>query len=161
SDWAAYLLSAFNAAIGLGCTYFIALRFVSERRAMAVLLCLVATPIYFCLAGRFNANTVLLSLWPATTLFALRSQESGRITDGIITGLLAAACLMSKYNSALFLITLFLAMPLRSSRAVWYSRAAFACYTCCAAALLPHLLWLQAHDYLPFAYFQQTTARPF
>ena len=35
SDWAAYLLSALNAAIGLGCTYLIALRFVPERQAMA------------------------------------------------------------------------------------------------------------------------------
>ena len=161
SDWAAYLLSALNAAIGLGCTYLIALRFVSEQKAMAAVLCLIATPIYFCLASRFNANTMLLSLWPATTLFALRSQESDRVADGIATGLLAAACLLSKYNSALFLAALFLALPLRSSSAVWYSRSAIACYVVSAAALMPHLIWLRAHNYLPFAYFQETTSRPF
>ena len=82
SDWAAYLLGATNSAIGLGCTYLIARRFVSERQAMAALLCLMATPIYFCLANRYNANTALLSLWPATVLFALRAQESARIVDG-------------------------------------------------------------------------------
>ena len=161
SDWAAYLLSALNAAIGLGCTYLIALRFVSERKAMAAVLCLIATPIYFCLASRFNANTVLLSLWPATTLFALRAQESDRVADGIVTGLLAAACLLSKYNSALFLAALFFALPLRGSSAAWYSRSAIACYVVSVAALLPHLIWLRAHNYLPFAYFQETTSRPF
>jgi hypothetical protein len=161
SDWAAYLLSALNAAIGLGCTYLIALRFVPERQAMAAILCLIATPIYFCLASRFNANTVLLSLWPATTLFALRSQESDRVADGVVTGLLAAACLLSKYNSALFLTALFFALPLRGSGAVWYSRSAISCYLVSVAAVAPHLIWLRAHNYLPFAYFQETTSRPF
>lgn len=161
SDWAAYLLSALNSAVGLGCTYLVALRFVSRPQAMAALFCLVATPIYFCLASRFNANTALLSLWPATTLFALRVQEADRVRDGIVAGLLAAACLLSKYVSVLFLATLFFALPLRSSRAVWRSRSAIAGYFALALAVLPHLIWLHTHGYPPFTYIQVTTSRSF
>jgi len=160
SDWAAYLLSALNSAIGLGCTYLIALRFVSRPQAMAALLCLIASPIYFCLASRFNANTVLISLWPATTLFALRAQEADRVSDGIATGLLAAACLLSKYVSVLFLPVLFFALPLRGTPAVWRSRSAIASYVALALAVLPHLIWLHTHDYQPFTYVQQSTYRP-
>jgi hypothetical protein len=161
SDWAAYLLSGSNAAIGLACTYLIALRLVSERQAMATLLCLMATPVYFCLANRFNANTVLLSLWPATTLFAMRAQASDRIADGVMAGILAAACVLSKYTSVLFLATLLLALPLRSSRAVWVSRSAIAAYASFVLAAAPHALWLYKSGSLPFVYLQVTTARPF
>ena len=68
---------------------------------------------------------------------------------------------MSKYNSVLFLAVLFLALPLRSSVTVWRSQSAIASYIVFAITLLPHLLWLHTHDYLPFTYIRITTARPF
>ena len=51
---------------------------------------LMLSTTYVCFAQRFNANTVLISLWPAAALAVLRGLERNRIADGILAGLLVA-----------------------------------------------------------------------
>jgi hypothetical protein len=161
TDWAAYLLSSVNSAVGLACSWLIARRYMSAERATCTMLCLMLTPMDLCFAQRFNANTVLLSLWPATTLAALRLVDRRRLADGVLAGLLIGLCLLSKYQSVLFLAPLALSVYLTSDAAPYLSRAAFVCYTVAAATILPHALWLTRHDFLPLVYAEVTTGRPF
>jgi hypothetical protein len=160
-DWAAYLLASVNAAIGLACTWCIGRRFLSAERATGAMLCLMLTATYVCLAQRFNANTILISLWPATALAVLRGIERNRLVDGALAGLLATFSLLSKYTSALFLLELFAFVYfMKGSARVSVSRGALVCYAVALLALMPHLVWLERNDYLPFHYMQITTARP-
>ncbi|MEA2781030.1 MAG: hypothetical protein QOK29_2574 [Rhodospirillaceae bacterium] len=162
SDWAAYLLSSINAAIGLCCTWLIGRRYLPDEQAMAAFLGLMITAMYLCFAQRFNANTVLMSLWPATTLAVLRAVDSNRLLDGMLAGVLAALCLLSKYQSVLFLAPLGASVFfLKESAAPYVGRAALACYAIVLLMLLPHAVWLARHDYLPFVYAEITTGRPF
>jgi 4-amino-4-deoxy-L-arabinose transferase-like glycosyltransferase len=120
------------------------------------------TTSYICFAQRFNANTVLLSLWPATTLAVLRAVERDRLRDGFAAGLLVAFCMLSKYQSAIFLATLLAAVYfLKGSARPYYSRAALICYAAAAIGVVPHLIWLQQNDYLPLRYMRVTTLRGF
>jgi hypothetical protein len=161
ADWAAYFLASLNAAIGLGCTWLIGRRFLPPERAAAAFHCLMLTSSYLCFAQRFNANTILLSLWPATTLFALRAVERNRLRDGFCVGLLAALCMLSKYQSAIFLTTLFAAVYFIKGTAQPYrSKAAWICYAVALTTVIPHLMWLRRTGFLPILYMQVTTIRP-
>jgi hypothetical protein len=160
AEWSAYLLASVNAAIGLVCSWYVARRFLSVERATGAMLALMLSATYLCLAQRFNANTILISLWPATTLAVLRTVERNRIADGLLAGLLATFCLLSKYYSAIYLITLLVAVgPIMGSAKVYRSRAALTCYTVATLALLPHLIWMQQNDFLPLTYARIATAR--
>jgi hypothetical protein len=152
-DWSAYLLAAVNAAVGLVCSWRVAARFLSAERAMGAVLGLMLSATYVCFAQRFNANTVLVSLWPATLLAALRGMERNRLIDGVLAGLLAAACLLSKYYSLLFLVSMFASAGVfaRSAK-VYTSRAAITCYSVTALCIVPHLIWLWQNDFLPLHY---------
>ncbi len=161
ADWAFYLLASVNAAVGLACTWFVARRFLPVERATGAVLCLLITTTYVCFVQRFNANTILVSLWPATTLAVLRAVERDRLIDGVIAGLLAAFCMLSKYQSAIFLLVLFAAVYfIKGSARPYVGRAALACFAVGLLALVPHLIWLQHNDYLPIAYAQLSGARP-
>jgi 4-amino-4-deoxy-L-arabinose transferase-like glycosyltransferase len=161
ADWAAYLLASLNAAIGLGCSWLIGRRFLPPERAMAAFYCLTLTSSYLCFAQRFNANTILLSLWPATTLFTLRAVERNRLRDGFCAGLLAALCMLSKYQSAIFLTTLFVAVYFIKGMAQPYrSKAAWICYAVALTTVIPHLIWLRHTGFLPILYMRVTTIRP-
>jgi hypothetical protein len=160
ADWAAYLLGSLNASIGLACSWCIGRRFLSDDRATGAMLCLMLSTSYVCLAQRFNANTMLLSLWPAATLVTLRAVERNRLRDGALAGLLAAACLLSKYHSAIFLLSLLVAVCFIAGTAkVLLSRAALASYAVASLALVPHLVWLKENDFLPLTYMADSTAR--
>ena len=160
ADWSAYLLASVNGAIGLACTWSIARRFLNVERATGAMLGLMLSATYLCLAMRINANTILISLWPATTLAGLRGIERNRLGDGIVAGLLVAACLLSKYFSVVFLLPLLVtAYFLTGSAKIYRSRSALACYAVVVLAVIPHLIWLQHNDYLPFRYANFATQR--
>lgn len=157
-----YLLGALNGAIGLGCTWMIARKFLPADKATVAVLGLMTTTMYLCFAGRFNANTILLSLWPATTLAVLRAAETDRLISGAVAGVLVGLCLLSKYQSITFLAALFVAVYfLKRSATVYRSRAAIACYLVAGATVAPHVAWLVHHGLLPFRYADVTTARAF
>ncbi len=160
TEWSAYLLGSVNAAIGLACTWCVARRFLTADRATGAMLGLMLSATYVCFAQRFNANTVLISLWPAAALAVLRGVERNRIADGILAGLLVAFCLLSKYSSAIYLLALFAAVYVYAGTAtVFISRAALACYAVATFAVVPHLIWLGQNSYLPFVYMRATTVR--
>lgn len=118
---------------------------------------------YICFAQRFNANGILLSLWPAATLVALRAAETRRIADGAWAGVLIGLCLLSKYSSVIFVAVLFagLHFPKRNN-ATYRSPAAIACYVVVGAMVVPHVVCgLVNHDFLPFRYAEAAAARSF
>jgi hypothetical protein len=157
-----YLLGSVNGAVGLGCTWLIARRYLPSSTATAAVLSLMTATTYICFAERFNANAILLSLWPATTLVSLRASETRRIVDGFWSGVLIGLCLLSKYSSVIFVAVLFVAVHFpKRNNATYGSRAAIACYVVVGAMMLPHLVWLTRHDFLPFRYAEVATSRSF
>src|SRR6516225_3756769 len=153
ADWAYYLLASANAALALWIAWRISARFLSgEKRALGLAL-LMLVPFFNFHALKFNANSVLMPLWAATTFFFLRSFEARRFLDAALAGICAAAAMYGKYWSVVLLLGLALA-ALTDARRVSYFRSPAPWITVAfgAAAMAPHVIWLVANDFAPFSY---------
>src|SRR5712675_3582252 len=139
TNWSFQLMALANAALALWAVDLISRRFVAGDKRMIVLLLLMLLPIYQFHAQRFNANAVLLAVWPIATYCFLRSFETRRAGWAVAAGATAALAMLGKYYS-IFLIVSFaaaaLAHPQRrayfNSFVPWLSAAAG------LAALVPH-----------------------
>jgi hypothetical protein len=145
------LLSYLNVAVGLwGVARLAKLLGLSNLATPAVLLLLWTLP-YTTLAAKFNANAILLSVWPWTAVAWLASlRQSGRagIMASLWLGLLGAVCMLSKYYSGVFLLALFLAALLRRDMRSWFTSAKpYIALLTLALFMVPHGLWAWQHDF--------------
>ena len=150
------LLSYANVGVGIWGVYVLGKRLGLQRLApLGAALLLWCFP-YTTLAGKFNANSQLLSLWPWAAALLLASwQEKGArgFAYSVGLGLVSAACMLSKYYSGVFLagflLPIFLAQAgrqwLRTSRP-YVALAAF------ALGLAPHVAWIAHHHWVTLGY---------
>src|SRR6267143_1674845 len=131
TNWSFQLMALANAALALWAVDLISRRFVAGDKRMIVLLMLMLLPIYQFHAQRFNANAVLLAVWPIATYCFLRSFETREIRWAIAA--VAALC-----------------HPQR--RVYWTSWAPWVSIAAGLSALVPHLHWLLISGAPPFAY---------
>src|SRR5262249_30978387 len=99
TDWAYYLLAIVNATIGLWIAWTISARFLEGEKRVAGLALLSLVSFYNFLALKFNANSVLIPLWAATTWWFLISFETRNIGFAALAGLAAGAAMLGKYWS--------------------------------------------------------------
>ena len=143
SNWSMQLLAMFNAAVGLWAVDLIARQFVSGDKRVLILLLLMLTPVYQFHAQRFNANTVLLSVWPLATYCFLRSFQTRSPSWAAAAGVSAGLAMLGKYYS-IFLVSAFLFAAV-SHRLRWTYLRSAAPWVSVLAGLLtlgPHLNWL-------------------
>jgi len=156
ADWAYRLLSFANVAVGLMGVWALGRRLgLGRLAAWGALLLLWSFP-YTTLAGKFNANTQLLSLWPWTAALLLASwQEKGArglwCSAGL--GLLAAACMLSKYYSGVLLAGFLLPVLLHPLGRRWLATPRpYLALAVFALALAPHVAWMASHDWATLGY---------
>ncbi len=123
-----------------------------EKRVVGVAL-LMLIPFYNFHALKFNANSVLLPTWAATTLSFLRSYRNRSTQYGALAGAGAGLCMLAKYWSVFLLVGLLIA-ALADPRRFAYLRSAVPWVTIAAgfAVLGPHMIWLYQHDFVSFDY---------
>ncbi|MFE0758111.1 glycosyltransferase family 39 protein [Inquilinus sp. NPDC058860] len=142
ADWAFYLLSSVNAAIGLAAVWGIAGRYLSGPPRLAAVLLLEALPFATVQSLNFNANSVLLSLWPVVVLLFLRCFDRRDLAGAVALGLAAAAAMLSKYYSGVILLCcLAAALAHPDRRRFFASPAPYVALVVFAAAMAPHVLW--------------------
>ncbi len=159
TNWAFYLLANLNSGIAvLGVWQLVGLFTKGSQRLNATLLILLI-PFYTIQGHQYNANFIQVSLWPWTVYFFVLSMENQRLRDAIMFGVLAAAGMLSKYYSALLLISCFGASFFHPHWRQYY-RSPLPYVSVAVAALLfaPHLWWLTQNDFLPFKYAEAKTA---
>ncbi|MEJ7138748.1 glycosyltransferase family 39 protein [Amphibiibacter pelophylacis] len=157
--WAYWLLAGLNVAVALAGVAALARQDAKAGRSrslalVAVLLAALALP-YSTLAGKLNANSVLLAVWPWLVWVLLRSVRAhGRpLLQAVALGLLAALAMLGKYYSAVLLTALALALLLSPSGRRWYlTRWPWLALAVCLLALSPHMAWLVHHEGLPLKY---------
>ncbi len=159
TNWAFYALSEFNAALALMGVWLLVGCFVSGAFRLGATLLLLATPFYTFFALKFNANTILLSLWPWTVYFFISSIERGRLIHALMFGAFASSALLSKYFSAILLVCCFVASLLHANRRRYYrSVSPYLSVVVCLAMILPHVVWLFDNDFLPFKHIESLAA---
>ena len=152
--WSYYVLSYLNAAAGILGILWLARLWLpptlshGRRRVfeMLVLLFAALSLPYSNLAAKFNADTILLSLWPWTAyaffaaLHATESRERWKFT--LLLALTAAAAMLGKYYSGLLLASLLLVSFAQPEYRRWYRTIhPYAALALFLLLLLPHVLW--------------------
>lgn len=147
TDWSFQLLSMTNAAVALFAVDLIARRFVRGDARAVVLMLLMLTPVYQFYAQRFNANTVLLAIWPLATYCHLRSFETRSIGWSVAAGALAALAMLGKYYSVFLVAGFALAAFAHPRRAAYFKSSAPWLSTLAGLVVLgPHLYWLAMNN---------------
>lgn len=148
ADWSFYLLAAAASALGLAGAAALARLLGAGRDRVAAVAFLMLGPLYGFLALKFNANAVLIPVWPWACYWFLRSLHSGRAPDGAVAGVLGALAMLGKYYSALLLLA-FLAVALLPRHRARYFKSP-APYVSMAVGFLllgPHIWWTVVNNY--------------
>lgn len=152
-DWAYFLLSQVNVIVGFTAIWFLARRFLSERQALIAVVLLELVPFYTFLSIKFNSHSILLSVWPLTTLFFARAYTTRQMVPSLLFGICAAVAVLSMYYSFCLLAALFLISLLCKERTQYYTSASpYVSGLLLLVVLTPHLLWLFNIDFLPVHY---------
>jgi len=153
SDWSLQLMAMVNAGLALFFVDLVARQFVTGHKRILVLLLLMLTPVYQFHAQRFNANAVLLAIWPLATWCFLRAFETRSAPWAVAAGCATALAMVGKYYS-IFLVTSFvlaaLAHPAR--RAYFASASPWISVASGLAVLSPHVYWLATTGAAAFTY---------
>jgi 4-amino-4-deoxy-L-arabinose transferase-like glycosyltransferase len=153
SDWSLQLMAMTNAGLALYFVDRISRQFATGHKRILVLLLLMLTPAYQFHAQRFNANSVLLAVWPLATWCFLRAFETRSASWAVAAGCATALAMVGKYYSV-FLVASFvfaaLAHPAR--RAYFASASPWISVVTGLAVLSPHLHWLATTGASTFTY---------
>src|SRR5262249_48740115 len=106
ADWAYYLFAMVVATAALWIAWAVAGRYLTGEKRVAGLALLMLVPFFNFHALKFNANTVMMPLWAATTALFLRSYETRGVGWAALAGLAAAAAMLGKYWSVVLLLGL-------------------------------------------------------
>lgn len=159
ADWAAYALAMATTGFGMITCWFIALRVVDRRRAFLVLVMLALYPIFNFKGFKYNADLVQLATMPLLVLAYLDAFEKRTVRSGILLGLAAALALMCKYWVVTMVGAIGIAALLHPARfAFLRSPAPWVALVTLALAMVPHIMWLESVDFLPFTYAGDTYA---
>jgi 4-amino-4-deoxy-L-arabinose transferase-like glycosyltransferase len=159
TNWAFYLLATLNSAIAVAGVWQLAGLFTRGQHRLNATLLVLLFPFYTIQGHQYNANYIQLSLWPWTVYFFVLSMNQRRLRDALLFGSLAAAGLLSKYYSALLLISCFAASFAHPDwRRYYRSPAPYISVAACALLFAPHVWWLVKNDFAPFRYVEEKTA---
>jgi 4-amino-4-deoxy-L-arabinose transferase-like glycosyltransferase len=153
ADWAYYLLAMTVATAGLWIAWRLSARWLDAEKRVAGLVLMSLVPFFNFQALKFNANTVLIPLWAATTYCFVRSFESRRWDWAALAGLCAAGAMLGKYWSVALLLGLGVAALLDERRGAYFRSAApWVTIAVGALALTSHGVWLATHGFGPILY---------
>ncbi len=151
--WAFGVLSALNATLGLFGAWLLIGDFAHGRKRMAATAFLLITPCYTFLAFKYDANIILISLWPFALHFFMRAIDAGKLSDSAAFGVFAGLALMSKYYCLILLACCFLAALAHPRRGRYFASASpYLSAVVAAAIVAPHLWWLLTNDAPPVRY---------
>ena len=155
-DLSFYVLSMVNAAVGLLGVAALARRFLTPDRAALAALALAVSPLYSSLAIKFNANAILLSLWPWAATFFVAFMQEGRRRDAIACGALVGLSFLGKYFSVVMMCALLLvALAQPAWRRRLFSLNAALGLAVGVAVLVPHVMWVFDHQFSTLRFAQK------
>ena len=163
ADWAYYLLAALNSAIGLAGVFALARVATRDadiaRRRLVSVAGLALTPAFGFLAMKFNANAVLVAVWPWAAWGFLAALRSPTLARGAVLGLLLAVAMLSKYASVALVAAMVLTVLLDPERRrLLVSPAMIATVVVAGLAFAPHVVHLVKTDFSTFTYAEHTRA---
>lgn len=152
--WPMFLASSLAVTACLWAVWRLARDLLEPRQAVAAVLLLEAVYYFNIGSLTFNPNIVMLPTWAWLAL------SFKRVTDRptshwrwAVLGLWVGLSLLAKYQSGLLILLLLATLIAHPAwRGVLMHRGFFVAAAVSLLVMLPNLLWLQAHDFLPLHY---------
>jgi hypothetical protein len=150
ADWSFMLLAMLTVCCGMYLVFELCAIWLDREKNAAVPFLLAVIPFYNFLGLKFDQNSALIPLWALAMLALMRSIETRRVSWAALTGLAAAAAMLTKYWSGFLLVALALA-ALADDRRLRYLRSAAPWVTAAVfiVAVLPHVIWLVQENFPP------------
>jgi hypothetical protein len=153
SDWPFYLLAVGLSTVGIYFSWLASGFLLRGPKRAAVPFLLMLIPFYNFHTLWLNHNVVLIPLWAITTYTFFRAYKSNNIWWSILTGVAAGVCVLAKYWSFFLLLGLVVAALSDKRRFKFLKSPAPWIMTAVSFGVaLPHLLWLEANDFVTFTY---------
>jgi hypothetical protein len=153
TDWSYYLFAILIATVGLWIAWKLSAQYLDGEKRVVGLALLTLVPFFNFHALKFNANTVLIPFWAATTWWFLRSFETRNLGYAALAGLAAATAMLGKYWTIFLLAGLVIAALADPRRGAYFrSGAPWLTIAFGGMALLPHAVWLAVNDFPPMQY---------
>lgn len=160
-QWAIYLFSQIAVGISFFSVFQLGKKMVPPLYALVAVLFLEGMQYYNLHAIDLSDNTIELAVWSLTVLCFYRAVTLHRTQDWLYTGLAAGLAMMTKYYSALLLLSMLLFLLNNTkTRAFFYHRQLYLGLGIFLVVITPHLYWLFHHDFLPIQYACKRTASP-
>ncbi|XOV88788.1 MAG: glycosyltransferase family 39 protein [Pseudomonadota bacterium] len=156
TDAAYHLLAYLNGAVGLLGVFALTRALGYPQLALSSMLLLSLALPYSTLAIKFNANTILLAVWPWLVwawIRGMQAQGGRKLLLCLLFGVLSALALLAKYYSGVLLLGIGLATLATGEGRRWLkSRQPVIALAACLGVLAPHLVWLNDNDFASFDY---------
>jgi len=153
TNWSTYALAMATISFALVACWLIALRVVDRRRAFFMVVMLALYPIFNFKGFKFNADLVQLVPLPLLVLAYLNAFEKRSVKSGLWLGFAAALALMAKYWVLTVIGAIGLAALIHPQRMQFLrSPAPWVAIGTMVVAMIPHVVWLEEVDFLPFTY---------
>ncbi len=148
SDLTFTLLATVNIALALYVVWKICRLYMPRDRSALGVALLTLVPFFNFHSLKYNANSVMLPLWAATTYFFLVAYRSLRWQPALFAGVMAGASILGKYWSIFLAAGLTLAAIIDRRRDRFFRSPVPWIITFAGLAVIaPHLAWLKQTGY--------------
>ena len=152
-DVGPFLLSQLCIGLTLLCVWHLGCRTLDRERAAFGVLALLGVYFFTWPTIEFNHNVAQMPIWAAAVLFFHRAISQDRWLNWLLLGLVSGLGLLTKYSYIMLLAPMFLWLVVHPSlRKKLLKPQLWLGVLVMWLVFLPHLLWLVAHDFLPFSY---------
>ncbi|MES2217295.1 MAG: glycosyltransferase family 39 protein [Pseudomonadota bacterium] len=152
-EWGVYLFSQLSVAICFWSVWELGKKILSPLHALIAVFLLEGVQYYNLHAIDFDDNTIELSLWALTALCLYNALQKQKLRDWLLTGCFAGLGMMTKYYTAMLLLSITLFLIFNSdARRSFYKPQFYAGLCAFLLVITPHLVWLFFHDFITVNY---------
>ncbi|MDR0581161.1 MAG: glycosyltransferase family 39 protein [Holosporaceae bacterium] len=149
-----YILTQLNLALGFYFVFKVArLIFSDEKKAYGSVLIFMASACAELGNEKFNASTILMSLFPAMYYYFIRLLRYGRNVDAVRLGVFSAMAFVGKYFSLLYIgcVGLFLACHKKCWK-FFKTPQIYIAVVVFTACVFWHVMWMYENDFITLKY---------
>jgi 4-amino-4-deoxy-L-arabinose transferase-like glycosyltransferase len=153
ASWAHFLGSQLAVIIAFWAVWDTGRKIMGETQALIGTMLLEGIIYYNFTSTEFNPNVLQLTFWALTAWSFYRAVKNNHVLDWFLLGIWGAAGLYTKYSTALLLGVFVVMIATRpEARRCLKKPGPYIAALTTILLFLPHMYWLQQHDYLPFTY---------
>ncbi|WP_428246352.1 glycosyltransferase family 39 protein [Ferrovibrio sp.] len=152
----ALLLSQFSLGLAYWAVWRVARRLYGDDDALIVLLLMTTIYFYGFPSPEFNPIILQMAFSAIAGSFFYTALRDDRLRDWVIVGIAAGLGLLTRYSTAMYLVAMAVFVLLQPQARLCLKRPGpYLAAVITLLIMLPHLYWLQNHNFVSFAYVDQ------